>query len=139
MTAFYFAFTRFKLKGAKNLHDLTRFEFCRLTLFKQQFFRQQLYLIMAKILIIWQKYNNTIPSGKNDGKNDGKNLSDELTDNEKRILLELINNPSIPYDTLVVELGISRRTISRVFVSLVEKGFIERIGTNKKGYWKIIK
>ena len=90
---------------------------------------------MTKILIIWQKYNNTIPSGKNDG----KNLSDELTDNEKRILLELINNPSIPYDTLVVELGISRRTVSRVFVSLVEKGFIERIGTNKKEYWKIIK
>ena len=81
------------------------------------------------------KVANTIPSGKNDG----KNLSDELTDNEKRILLELINNPSIPYDTLVVELGISRRTVSRVFVSLVEKGFIERIGTNKKGYWKIIK
>lgn len=80
-----------------------------------------------------------MPSGKNDGKNDGKNLSDELTDNEKRILLELIYNPSIPYDTLVVELGISRRTVSRVFVSLVEKGFIERIGTNKKGYWKIIK
>ena len=69
----------------------------------------------------------------------GKNLSDELTDNEKRILLELINNPSIPYDTLVVELGISRRTVSRIFASLVEKGFIERIGTNKKGYWKIIK
>ncbi len=86
-----------------------------------------------------KKVANTIPTGKNDGKNDGKNLSDELTDNEKRILLELINNPSIPYDTLVVELGISRRTVSRVFVSLVEKGFIERIGTNKKGYWKIIK
>ena len=68
-----------------------------------------------------KKVANTMPSGKNDG----KNLSDELTDNEKRILLELINNPSIPYDTLVVELGISRRTVSRVFVSLVEKGFIE--------------
>ena len=45
------------------------------------------------------------------GKIDGKNLSDELNDNEKRILLELINNPNIPYDTLVVELGISRRTV----------------------------
>lgn len=73
------------------------------------------------------------------GKNDGKNLSDELSENEKRVLLELINNPSIPYDTLVVELGISRRTVSRVFVSLVEKGYIERVGTNKKGYWKIIR
>ena len=27
-------------------------------------------------------------------------------------MLELINNPSIPYDTLVVELKISRRTVS---------------------------
>ena len=69
----------------------------------------------------------------------GKNLSDDLSENEKRILLELINNPSIPYDTLVVELGISRRTVSRVFVSLVEKGYIERVGTNKKGYWKKIR
>ena len=44
----------------------------------------------------------------------------------------------MPYDTLVVELGISRRTVSREFVSLVDKGFIERVGTNKIRYWKII-
>ena len=74
------------------------------------------------------------------GKNDSKNLiNEELTENEKRILLELINNPSVPYDQLVIDLKISRRTVSRVFVSLVEKGYIEIIGTNKKGYWKIIK
>jgi len=78
--------------------------------------------------------------GKNDGKNDGKNLfNNDLTENEKRVLLELINNPSIPYDTLVVELKISRRTVSRVFESLVKKGYIQRVGTNKKGYWKVIK
>ena len=53
--------------------------------------------------------------------------------------MELINNPSVPYDQLVNDLKISRRTVSRFFVSLVEKGYIERIGTNKKGYWKIIK
>ena len=85
------------------------------------------------------KVTSTIAFGKNDGKNDGKNLSDDLTDNEKRVLLELINNPSIPYDTLVLELKISRRTVSRVFASLVEKGYIKRVGTNKKGYWKVIK
>ena len=45
----------------------------------------------------------------------------------------------MPYDTLVVELGISRRTVSSVFVSLIEKEYIERVGTNKIGYWKIIK
>lgn len=62
-----------------------------------------------------------------------------LNENEKRVLLELIGNPSIPYDTLVIELGVSRRTISRVFESLIQKGYIERVGTNKKGYWKIIR
>ena len=78
--------------------------------------------------------------GKNNGKNDGKNLfNNDLSENEKRVLLELINNPSIPYDTLVVKLKISRRTVSRVFESLVKKGYIQRVGTNKKGYWKVIK
>ena len=61
------------------------------------------------------KITSTIAFGKNDGKNDGKNLSDDLTDNEKRVLLELINNPSIPYDTLVLELKISRRTRIKSF------------------------
>ena len=71
---------------------------------------------------------------------EGKNLfNNGLTENEKMALLELINNPSIPYDTLVVELKISRRTVSRVFESLVEKGYIQRVGTNKKGFWKVIK
>lgn len=84
--------------------------------------------------------NNGKNNGKNDGKNDGKNLfNNDLSENEKRVLLELINNPSIPCDTLVVELKISRRTVSRVFETLVKKGYIQRVGTNKKGYWKVIK
>jgi ATP-dependent DNA helicase RecG len=85
---------------------------------------------MAKILRIWQ----------NDGKNDGKNLfNKDLSENEKRVLLELINNPSILYDPLVVKLKISKRTVSRVFESLVKKRYIQRVGSNKKGYWKVIK
>lgn len=63
----------------------------------------------------------------------------ELSDGERRTLLELISNPSVDYDNLAVELGLSRRTVSRIFSSLAEKGYIERIGTNKKGYWKILK
>ncbi len=80
-----------------------------------------------------------IRPGRNDYGHDAGNLSDELTENEKRVLLELIGNPAIPYDTIVLELGVSRRTVSRIFVSLVDKGYIERVGTNKKGYWKVIR
>ena len=86
-----------------------------------------------------KKVTDTMMSNKNTATNEEKDFSEELNDNEKRILLELINNPNVSYDTLVIELGISRRTISRTFGSLVEKGYIERNGTNKKGYWKIVK
>ena len=48
------------------------------------------------------------------------------------VLLELINNPRIPYDTLVVELKILRRIVSRVFESLVEEGYIQRVETKKR-------
>ena len=36
-------------------------------------------------------------------------------------MMEGINNPSVPYDQLVIDLKISRRTVSRIFVSLVER------------------
>lgn len=51
----------------------------------------------------------------------------------------LIKNPSVPYDEIVKELDTSRRTASRIFESLVQKEYIKRVGTNKKGYWEIIK
>ena len=36
-----------------------------------------------------------------------KNLiNEDLTENEKRILLELINNPSVPYDQFVIDLNL---------------------------------
>ena len=76
-------------------------------------------------------------NGKNDGKNDGKNLfNNDLTENEKRVLLELINNPSIPYDTLVVELKISRRTVSRVLRLWLKKVISKELEQTKKGTGK---
>jgi len=37
------------------------------------------------------------------------------------------------------EAGISRRTVARVLSSLKEKGIIEGIGSDRSGYWKILK
>ena len=52
------------------------------------------------------------------------------------MLLEFVNDPSIPYDTLVVELKISRRTVSRAFESLVEKGISKELKQSKKDIGK---
>jgi predicted HTH transcriptional regulator len=36
-------------------------------------------------------------------------------------------------------LNISRRTLERVISTLKENNYIERIGSNRSGYWKILK
>jgi len=36
-------------------------------------------------------------------------------------------------------LEITKRTVERTIVSLQNKGMIERVGSKKKGYWKVIK
>jgi predicted HTH transcriptional regulator len=78
--------------------------------------------------------------GTDDGTDDkGIRLNEDLSDTEKKLILELIKNPKYTYNQLASEIGISRRTVSRTVASLVEKNYIERVGNHKSGFWKIIR
>ena len=46
-------------------------------------------------------------------------------------------NPSISYDAIIKKTGRSRATIMRHVQNLKKQGLLERIGSNKTGYWKI--
>lgn len=63
---------------------------------------------------------------------------DAMTENEQNTILEVIKNPRITYSELAKETGLSRRTVSRVMAALVLKNYIERVGNNKSGYWKVV-
>ncbi len=65
--------------------------------------------------------------------NDSVNGNDTINDSVKY----LINNPLITYEELATQMGKSRRTIFRIIKQLQEKGIVERIGSDKKGCWKI--
>jgi ATP-dependent DNA helicase RecG len=79
-------------------------------------------------------------NGTNDDTDDESiRFNEDLSDTEKKVILELIKNPRNTYNHLASEIGVSRRTVSRAVASLVEKKYIERIGNNKSGYWKIIR
>ena len=58
------------------------------------------------------------------------NLSNELSDIEGNVILELVKNQGATYDELTKELGISRRSISRIISGLIEKKYIKRVGNN---------
>ena len=89
--------------------------------------------------------NNAIinANGAKNGANDGTNgaevpLNKEQTQIEK--LLQIIEkNPSATQAYYAEKMGISKRTVSRIFASLQEKGRLVQGGTKRKANWKIIR
>jgi predicted HTH transcriptional regulator len=78
--------------------------------------------------------------GTDEGTDDeGIRLNEDLSNTEKKVILELIKDPGNTYNQLASEIGCSRRTVSRAVASLVEKKYIKRIGNNKSGFWKIVR
>ena len=75
---------------------------------------------------------------KNFTENCTDNFTENCTDRETRVLELLKENPTITQLELANKLKTSRRTISTVLSKLKEKGKIERVGSDRKGYWKIL-
>jgi len=50
----------------------------------------------------------------------------------------LKNNPKTTQESLSKELELGRTAITSNIKKLKEKGLIERIGSDRKGYWKIL-
>lgn len=60
-------------------------------------------------------------------------------DTENLILDILKRTPDITQKDLSEKTNISLRTVKRIIQQLKEKGIIERVGSDRKGYWKINK
>jgi ATP-dependent DNA helicase RecG len=55
-----------------------------------------------------------------------------------RILEEMRNNPNITQPQLSTIIGIGRTATQNNISYLRRNGFIERVGSNKNGYWKVL-
>ena len=58
--------------------------------------------------------------------------------NEQKVLELLRKNNQITAKEITGLLGISLRHSERLITSLKQKGMIQRVGSNKNGYWEII-
>ena len=70
-------------------------------------------------------------------KNVHKNDYEKLTKIEKEILEIIIKKPEITQVNIANRLGVTPKTVQRGIAILKTKGIIERVGSNKKGYWEI--
>ena len=90
---------------------------------------------------------NDAKNGENDAKNEGNDAKSGSNDAKKQkelrqeeSLLHVIkDNPCETQAYYAAQLGLSKRTISRLFVSLREKGILVQRGTSRKAHWEIIK
>lgn len=64
-------------------------------------------------------------------------VTDRVTDNERDLLLLLAEDPGYTMPKLSEKIGISKKTVGQRLKQLKEKGIIERIGSDRNGYWKI--
>lgn len=62
-----------------------------------------------------------------------------MNETQNRIYELIANNRFITQNEIVDLLGISIRTVKRNFKELIDNSIIERVGSNKKGYWEILK
>lgn len=67
----------------------------------------------------------------------GQNAPVKLNKTEQAIYEKIVSNTSITIDELTVALGKDRRTITHNIKTLKEKGLIERVSSDKTGYWKV--
>ena len=64
-------------------------------------------------------------------------VTDRVTEKEQEILALLLENAGYTMPQLAAKLKISRKTVAMRLKSLKEKSVIERVGSDRKGYWKI--
>ena len=66
------------------------------------------------------------------------NLNVNISKNDKLVLIEIKNNPHLSQPEIAIRLSLSERTIQSSIKNLKDASIIERVGSNKTGYWKII-
>lgn len=66
-----------------------------------------------------------------------RRVIDRVTDQEKTVLELLYEDPGFTMPLLAAKMGVSRKSIANYLKSLREKNIIERIGSDRNGYWKL--
>ena len=61
-------------------------------------------------------------------------VTDNVTDRERQIIELIYEDPGYTTSQLAEKLSITRKTVSLYIRTLKEKGIIERIGSDRKGY-----
>ena len=77
-----------------------------------------------------------VSGGVNDKVNEGVNV--HVNDRQKELLSYLIQDPGYTVSQLSEIMKVSRKTIAGYLKVLKDNGIIERVGSARNGYWRIV-
>lgn len=95
--------------------------------------------IVVKIPFNWINVMGDKVGNKTGDKMDDNGKSNRLSQTQIRMLGEIRNNPNITKPELAILLNVGKTTVDNGITALKKYGYIERIGSNKTGYWKVLK
>jgi len=109
-----------------------------------QIYGKEAYEFRENSIVVTIPFNWINVRGDKVGDKRGDKVSDKsaesfLNHTQVRILTEIRNNPNITKPRLAENLGLGKTTIDKGIAALRKYGYIERIGSNKSGYWKVLK
>ncbi|HCJ07558.1 MAG: putative DNA binding domain-containing protein [Lachnospiraceae bacterium] len=103
-----------------------------LKVYDKSIFNISEHFIKVEFPFSMPKDQKIIASGNENGNEKGNEK------NEEQKALEILKSqPAITAKEMACQIGVSTRTIGRVMKSLRDKGMISRVGSDRKGYWKI--
>lgn len=95
--------------------------------------------IIVKIPFNWINVMEDHVGNKRGKKEVNKSEYSMLNETQTGILTEIRNNPNITKIRISDNLSIGKTTVDRGITALKKMGYIERIGSNKTGYWEVLK
>ncbi|WP_338229250.1 winged helix-turn-helix transcriptional regulator [Algoriphagus taiwanensis] len=66
-------------------------------------------------------------------------LVDGLAESQEQIIKLIAENPKVSKVEMAMKIGISSTAIDKNIAVLKKKGVIERVGSDRSRYWKILK
>lgn len=91
------------------------------------------------IMIKFEALNTAKNIAKNIAKNTANSSKNKIEENTPIVLEFLRQYPKTTQKNIIENLNISKRTLERIISLLKEDGYIERVGNNRSGYWKVLK
>ena len=65
--------------------------------------------------------------------------SDLLNTSQVKVLAKIRNNPNITKSQLMIKCDLGKTSIDNIIKTLKNRNYIKRVGSNKTGYWEVLK